>query len=358
MIRDIYKSARAGTVVLVVMMTGVAAGPSIIKTAAVSQPAGVGAGGSALLASETRVIEIARNIGPSVVSVTTVTRDGTALGSGVIWRSDGYILTNSHVVEDGKSIKVTLSSGREMSATPLGGDPRVDLAVIKINATGLPTAQLGDSDALQVGQLAIAIGNPYGFERTVTVGVVSALNRNIPGGGSALMNLIQTDAEINPGNSGGPLLDSRGRIIGINTALVGGGGGQGVGFAVPINLAQSITRDVITYGRVIVPWIGISYGDLTPALARAYHLPVNTGVVVSDVDSGGPAAAAGVRKGDIVLSVDGRNVDDGGDLQMALREKRVGDTVKIGMLRSSKRVNLSVTLKEMPTAIQFKSESR
>ncbi len=354
---ETFGKVRSGTVVLVLFLAGYLSGPSVIRTAAVSGPP-VGAGGAVLLTNEQRVIDIARNIGPSVVALAAETSDGTAIGSGVILRPDGYILTNNHVVEGAKSIKVTLSSGREYSAKALGGDPRVDLAVLKVSATNLPTATLGDSDALQVGQMAIAIGNPYGFERTVTVGVVSALNRSIPGGGSALMNLIQTDAEINPGNSGGPLLDSGGRVIGLNTALVGGGGGQGVGFAVPINTAQTVISDVLAYGRVIVPWIGISYGDVTPGVARVFKLSAARGVIVADVVRSGPAEQAGIRKGDIIVKANGTSIEDGGDLQKQLRDKHVGDSMEVSLIRDGKRVSATVMLKEMPLDMQFKENTR
>jgi serine protease Do len=172
------------------------------------------------------------------------------------------------------------------------------------------------------------------------------------------MNLIQTDAEINPGNSGGPLLDSAGRVIGINTALVGGGGGQGVGFAVPINTATTVISDVMAYGRVIVPWIGISYGDVTPSVARVFSLPAAQGVIVADVVKGGPAERAGLKKGDIIVRGNGSSIEDGGDLQKLLRDKKVGDMMKLSVLRDGKRVTVDVKLQEMPREQQFKEDAR
>jgi len=324
-----------------------------------SVPAGTGAGGAPLLLdSEQAVVNIAKNIGPAVVSIRTGEGDGEgrSVGSGVIVQSDGHILTNNHVIQGETNIRVTLANGRTVPAKRLGGDPRVDLAVLKVDAGTLPVAPIGDSDTLQVGQLAVAIGNPYGFERTVTVGVVSALNRSIPGGGAALSNLIQTDAEINPGNSGGPLLDARGRVIGINTALVSGSGGGGLGFAVPINTAQYVIRDVLRYGRVIVPWIGISYGDITPEMARAFGISTDEGVIVADVSPNSPASKAGIRRGDIIVGINGSEIEDSGDLQKQLRGKRVGDVMQLTIIRDGSRRNIKVTLEEMPSSLQSRGE--
>jgi len=322
-----------------------------------SQPAGAGRGAASLLPSERAVVDIARTVGPAVVAVKVGSGDNVSLGSGIIVRPEGYILTNNHVVEGSGPVTVTLADGRSVPAKRMGGDPRVDLAVLKVDAGALPTALMGDSDELQVGQLAVAIGNPYGFERTVTVGVISALNRSIPGGGSALSNLIETDARINPGNSGGPLLDSQGRVVGLSTALVAGGGGTGLGFAVPINTAQEVIREVIEYGRVIVPWMGISYGDVTKEMAAAFHLPATSGVIVADVAPNSPAAKAGVKRGDIIVKANGKPVDDGGDLQRELRGKHVGDKMNLTILRGDKTVTASITLQEMPRSVQGESAS-
>lgn len=322
-----------------------------------SVPAGTGAGGAPLLLdSEQAVVNIARNVGPAVVAIRTGEGEGRSVGSGVIVQSDGHILTNNHVIHGETNVRVTLASGRTVSARRLGGDPRVDLAVLKVNAGTLPVAPIGDSDTLQVGQIAVAIGNPYGFERTVTVGVVSALNRSIPGGGAALSNLIQTDAEINPGNSGGPLLDARGRVIGINTALVSGSGGGGLGFAVPINTAQDVIHDVQQYGRVIVPWIGISYGDITPEMARAFGISTDEGVIVADVSPNSPASRAGIQRGDIIIRINGTGIEDTGDLQKQLRGKRVGDVMQLTIIRDSASRTIGVTLQEMPSSLQTRDE--
>jgi serine protease Do len=345
-----------GALLLAMLVAGFLFGIMTVEvhTQTPSVPAGSGRGAAALLLpNERAVIDIARNVGPSVVAVKTSDGGDSSIGSGVVVKSEGYILTNNHVVEGNGKVVVTLASGKEVPAKRLGGDPRVDLAVLKVDAGTLPTAKLGDSDSLQVGQLAIAIGNPYGFERTVTVGVVSALNRSIPGGGSALTHLIQTDAEINPGNSGGPLLDSSGHVIGINTALVtGSSGGGGLGFAVPINTAQDVIADVLRYGRVIVPWIGISYGDVTPQLSKAFDLSVKHGVIIADVVKDGPAAQAGLKRGDVIIGANGNNIDDSGDLQKLLRGRQVGDILSLTVNRDGEEKPVQIRLQEMPSTVQ------
>ncbi|MCE5313800.1 MAG: trypsin-like peptidase domain-containing protein [Armatimonadota bacterium] len=302
-----------------------------------------------LLPEENRIIDIVKNIGPAVVAVTSLDKNGEedGLGSGVIISKEGEILTNNHVISGAAKLSVTLADGKEVQATSLGGDPGLDLAIIKIPLNNLPVAPLGDSDNLQVGQVAIAIGNPYGFERTVTVGVVSALSRTIPGGGLSLTNLIQTDARIYPGNSGGPLVDSSGKVIGINTVVVGGKAGT-LGFAIPINTARSVLEEVKQKGRVVVGWIGISFGDITPEVAEEFDLPIKEGVIVAQVEKGGPAALAGIRRGDIIIEVDGQKVTDGGSLQKIIRQKKIGDKVDVTALRDNKPRNFVITIREMP----------
>ena len=314
---------------------------------------GSGAGPAVLLLEQERkIIDIVKRIAPAVVSVNTydTSGDSTGTGSGTIVTKDGKILTNNHVITDSAKITVTLADGRELPATSLGGDPGLDLAIIKVNANNLPTATLGDSDALEVGQIAIAIGNPYGFERTVSVGVVSALRRKIPGGGFALSNLIQTDAEIYPGNSGGPLLNSRGEVIGINTAVVAGRAG-GVGFAIPINTARDIMNAVERVGHVTVPWIGISYGEVTKQIAEVFDLPIGSGLIVASIEKNGPAALAGINKGDIIVEVEGKKITNGGDLQKMIRGKKVGDKLSLTALREKKLRNFELTVQEMPKSV-------
>jgi S1-C subfamily serine protease len=283
-----------------------------------------------------------------VVSVRPAGREG--LGSGVIVSRNGYILTNNHVVRGSGSAEITLATGRKLTGTVLGTDPTVDVAVVKIPLADLPAAPLGDSDKLMVGQSAIAIGNPLGFERTVTSGIVSAVGRELRGR-EGLANLIQTDASINPGNSGGPLVDSRGRVIGINTAVVQPPyGGGGLGFAVPINTAKEVLQDILQYGRVIRPWLGVSYVPITQELAQQYRLPSPFGAIVGEVVPNGPAAQAGLREQDIIVSVDGKELRGELQLSAALRDKQPGDTLRMTIIRDGDRQNLTVRLAEAPAA--------
>lgn len=306
-----------------------------------------------LLPEESRIIDIVKNIGPTVVAVTQYDAGGEeeGLGSGVIISNEGEILTNNHVISGAKKLTVTLADGKQVEAKSLGGDPGIDLAIIKVPVTNLPVAPLGDSDSLQVGQVAIAIGNPYGFERTVTVGVVSALSRTIPGGGLSLTNLIQTDARIYPGNSGGPLVDSAGKVIGINTVVVSGKAGT-LGFAIPINTARSVLDKVKKQGRIVVGWIGISFAELSEEVAEEFGLPVKEGVIVAQVEKGGPAALAGIRRGDIIIEVDNKKVADGGALQKIIRQKEIGDKLDITAIRDGKPRHFVVVIREMPMSVR------
>jgi serine protease Do len=291
---------------------------------------------------EQSVIRVAREVSPAVVSVS----GGAGAGSGVIVAADGIILTNEHVVRGARRIQITLADGRRLPGTVLGADPSIDIAVIRIAAQNLPVARLGDSDALQVGQSAIAIGNPLGLERTVTSGVVSAVNRSPRG--FQLAELIQTDAAINPGNSGGPLLDSNGRVIGINTAVLAGRRDPitGLGFAVPINMATDALQQILTTGRVRRAFIGIFYGDIEPDLAAQFRLPVREGILVTDVQPRSPADRAGLRVEDIIVGFDGEPITSGGDLRRLLRAHAPGDTVRLEIVRGTERSTVSLRLGE------------
>ena len=291
---------------------------------------------------EQTVIDIARQVSPAVVTVAR--EDGS--GSGFILRADGIILTNAHVVGEARIVQVGLADGRQLEGRVLGGDPSVDVAVVRVNARGLPAVVLGDADRLEVGQTAIAIGNPLGLERTVTSGVVSAVNRNPRGFG--LDGLIQTDAAISPGNSGGPLLDSNGRVIGINTAVLRAPGAEGLGFAVPISLAADVAEQVVTTGRVSRAFLGISFRDVDPPLAEQFDLPVREGVMVAAVGRGTPADRAGIRPGDIITGVEDVEVSQGGDLRRALRTRRPGQEVTLTVARPSGEARLRVRLSEAP----------
>ncbi len=266
------------------------------------------------------------------------------LGSGFIISSDGYILTNNHVIKGAQKIKVKLADARVFDAKVVGADPRTDVAVLKIDAKQkLPAAVLADSDKLQVGQWALAIGNPFGLGRTLTVGVVSATGRtNL--GIEAYEDFIQTDASINPGNSGGPLLNIYGEVVGINTAIVSSG--QGIGFAIPINLAKSVAEQLIKTGKVVRGWLGVSIQPLSPALAQSFGLETTEGALVNRVVSGSPAEKAGIRRGDVLLTFNGRKISGPGDLQVLVASAPAGKAVKIGLLRDGKHLSLQVTLAE------------
>jgi serine protease Do len=289
---------------------------------------------------EETVIRVARTATPTVVAVSR--RDGS--GSGVIVRADGIILTNAHVVGNARSVEVRTADGRTFTGEVLGSDPTVDTAVVRVRATNLPTAPLGDSDRLEVGQVAVAIGNPLGLERTVTRGVVSATNRE-PEGVEIAAGLIQTDAAINPGNSGGPLLDSSGRVIGINTATYSGT--TGLGFAVPINVATDVMQQILTSGRVRRAVLGVDTRDITPEVARYFRLPIEDGVVVVQVVRGMPAAQAGIQVEDFIVGLDGERIEHGGELRRLLRAKRPGDAVRVEILRGTRRQTVNVRLGEV-----------
>ena len=291
---------------------------------------------------EASVVRVARQVTPAVVSVTTE----FGAGSGVIIRADGVILTNAHVVGDSREVQIELANGGRLTGRVLGGDPSIDIAVVDVEGADLPTAALGNSDALQVGQTAIAIGNPLALQRTVTRGIVSALNRNQDQIG--LDELIQTDAAINPGNSGGPLLDSRGRVVGINTAILRGAGGvgEGLGFAVPINLASDVARQVLETGRVRRAFIGIQYSDVSPEMAREFDLPVERGIIILQVEPGSPAAQAGIRRGDIITRMDGTAINSMGDLRRAIRERAPGQEVALSGVRPDGPFTARVRLSE------------
>ncbi len=291
---------------------------------------------------EEMVIRVARNATPAVVSVS---REGGS-GSGVIVRNDGVILTNAHVVGTVRTVEVRTADGRTFSGTVLGRDPSVDVAVVRVQATNLPAAQLGDSDRLEVGQVAVAIGNPLGLDRTVTRGVVSATNRDPQGFGIAA-GLIQTDAAINPGNSGGPLLDSSGRVIGINTAILVGT--TGLGFAVPINVAIDVMQQILTTGRVRRTYLGIDLRTITEEIARYFSLPVSSGVVIVAIGRGTPAQRAGLQVEDFIVGIDGQKVEDEGDLRRMLRAHQPGDTVRLDIVRArGQRQTVNVQLGEAP----------
>ena len=298
-------------------------------------------------AAESTIIRVARQATPAVVSV-TAPRVGS--GSGVVISADGVILTNNHVVGNARIVEIGFVDGRRVQGRVLGRDPALDIAVVRVAETGLIAAPLGDSDRLEVGQTAIAIGNPIGLDRTVTTGIVSAVNRSPRG--FELGGLIQTDAPINPGNSGGPLLDSRGRVIGINSAILRGT--TGLGFAIPINLARNIAEQVIATGRITRPYLGVSTSDIDVDAARAAGIDLREGVIVRDVGPGTPADRAGIGLYDIITHLNGTPIQSTGELVRILRSRRPGEVVELTVRPTDERGipgparRVRVALEEVP----------
>lgn len=298
------------------------------------------------------VAGIAQRVLPSVVSISTQTMSGSATGSGFVIESAGYILTNNHVVDGAagsNAITVTLNSGRTYDASIVGTDAAYDLAVLKISASNLPALQFGDSDKIQVGDSVIAVGSPLGLSGTVTSGIISAKNRAVSAGGSSgessFINALQTDAAINPGNSGGPLVDATGAVIGVNSAIAslgssitGQSGSIGLGFAIPINQARKTANQLIKTGKATYPIIGISL-DLNYAQGGAKITDSPTGI-----HAGGPAAAAGLKAGDVITKFDGKTINGPDELIVAVRAKNVGDRVTLTYIRDGKAHTVSLTL--------------
>ncbi len=269
------------------------------------------------------------------------------LGSGVIATKDGYILTNNHVVEGADEVKVTLQDGREFAAKVVGRDPKSDVAVIKIDAKDLPVVPMADSDKVEVGDVVLAVGNPFGIGQTVTTGIVSAKGRGNMG--LDYEDFIQTDAAINPGNSGGALVDAEGRLIGINTAILSrSGGNQGIGFAIPVNLAHDVMQSLIKDGHVTRGYLGVMIQDVTPALAKEFKLKDTTGALVGDVTPKGPADKAGLKSGDLLVEFNGAKVTDSRHLKLEVASTHPGQTVPVKILRDGTEKTLEVTVKTLP----------
>ena len=266
-------------------------------------------------------------------------------GSGVIVDKEGYVLTNNHVIEGADKVKVKLNDGREFTATVKGQDSRTDLAVLHIDSKDLPVAILGDSDKLEVGEWAIAIGSPFGLEHTVTVGVISAKGRSGLGTGT-YEDFLQTDASINPGNSGGPLINIDGEVIGINAMIIQPG--TGIGFAIPVNMAKQILNDLIKQGKVVRPWLGISVQDLTPEMMEHFKVKEKEGVLVGQVFPGTGAEKAGILSGDIIKSVDEKPVKNVSELVKEILRKKVGQPVKLSIIREGKEMTMDVTTSAQP----------
>jgi len=274
-----------------------------------------------------------------------------SLGSGVIVSPDGYIITNNHVVEKSDEIKVTLLDKRAFRGKIVGADPKTDIAIVKIDATNLPTIPWGDSEKLQVGEFVLAIGNPYGLSHTVTMGIISAVGRaNV--GIADYEDFIQTDAAINPGNSGGPLVNIKGELIGINTAIFSRTGGyQGIGFAVPSDMVRPLMSQLIQKGKIIRGWLGVTIQELTPEISQKFGLEKSQGALVSDVAKGSPAEKAGIMRGDIILEFNSKEVKDVGSLRNMVAQSKVGVDVSIKILRAGKEYTVRLVIGELPREV-------
>lgn len=267
-----------------------------------------------------------------------------SLGSGCIIDREGYIITNNHVIEKAQTIKVKLIDGKEYDATVVGRDPKTDLALIKIDAkNALPSAAFGDSDNLEIGDWVVAIGNPFGLETTVTAGIVSAKGRVI--GAGPYDDFIQTDASINPGNSGGPLFNLKGEVVGINTAIVSGG--QGIGFAIPINMAKELLPQLKSKGKVTRGWLGVVIQKITPEIAKTFGLNETEGALVSDVTEDGPAEKAGIKRGDVIVSFNGKAIKEVDTLPKLVGATEIGKKAKVGIIRDRKSLEMEVVIGEL-----------
>jgi serine protease Do len=287
-------------------------------------------------------VRVARSFGYGLVPV-------EGKGSGVIIDSRGYVITNNHVIDGAAQVQVHLKDGRSFLGKVVGADSQTDVAVIKVEAENLPAASLADSEKLKVGQIVLAIGNSLGLQGgpTVSMGVVSALGRPLPGADFIFEGLIQTDTAINPGNSGGPLADINGRVIGLNTAMIPYA--QGVGFAIPANTVKWVSNQILEQGRVVRPWLGISGANLNQAIARRYDIPTDSGVLVVEIDPRGPAYEAGLRVGDVLVELGTHQVKEMKDVISALSKLHVKEYVDVGFVRQGSRRTTSIRLIESPT---------
>ena len=298
---------------------------------------------------------IVDRLSPSVVAVLAESDRGRGEGSGVVWSADGVIVTNHHVVAGARRVQVRLASGKALPARVVASDPRTDLAVLRVEGERLPAAVFAEG-LPRVGELAVAIGNPLGFEGTATAGIVSGLDRALPTGGQtpALVGLIQTDAPISPGNSGGALVDARGRVIGINVAYVPpAAGAVALGFAIPAPRAQDVVRDLLADGKVDHPYLGLALAPVPPGAQERLGAPADAGAVVTAVAPDGPAEAAGVRPGDVIVAIGDRDVEQVEDVYAALRERDAGERIAVRIARAGGEPReLTVRLGELPSPTQ------
>ncbi len=315
-----------------------------------------GAGDALLLdAYSEAVVGAVERVSPSVVKIEVEhrSRRGNGSGSGFVFTTDGFALTNSHVVHGASKLSAVLADGRRVSATLVGDDPDTDLAVVRLQADGVPAAVLGDSSRVRVGQVAIAIGNPLGFHATVTTGVVSALGRSLRAqSGRLIDNVLQTDASLNPGNSGGPLVNSRGEVIGVNTAMILPA--QGICFAIAVDLAKFVATSLMRDGHIVRGWLGVAgqNAQLRRHLVRRHTLTHESGVLVLSVEPGSPAEKCGLREGDVLVSLGGRPIAGVDDLHKLLIGDAVGRRAPLGVLRNSEQLLLEVTPDPAPQRVE------
>ncbi len=303
--------------------------------------------GQLLDAYSRTVSEVAARVSPAVVRIDARKGGRGGSGSGFVFTANGYILTNSHVVHGASALDITLHDGRKFSAEIVGDDPATDLAVVRVQADGLPVLELGESKSLKPGQLAIAIGNPYGFSYSVTAGVISALGRSLRSESGRMMDgIVQTDAALNPGNSGGPLVDSSGRVIGVNSAVILPA--QGLCFAIPIDTAKFVAGRLIEHGRIRRGWLGLGAQDVRVprGLAKRLGVDAETGVLVIAVEPGGPAADAGVEEGDLITRWEGKPLNGVDDLHRALGEESIGRSARATIVRESGPEDVTLTPRE------------
>ncbi|MEX2504719.1 MAG: trypsin-like peptidase domain-containing protein [Egicoccus sp.] len=301
-------------------------------------------------ASDGLIGEIARQVTPSVARVDARGQAGSGSGSAVVYRADGVLVTNNHVVANAAEVTVTLPDGERMVAEVVGTDPTSDLAVLRVDATDLPVPNWADGEP-EVGDTTVAIGSPFGLDGSVTAGIVSALGRTVATPGASLVDLLQTDAAINPGNSGGALVDAEGSVIGVNTAIASAGGGNdGIGFAIPASTVSSVADQLLENGAIQHAYLGVAGQDVDPDVARLYGLPVEQGVVLAQVPDG-PAADAGLQPGDIVVRLDEHEVATMADLAGRVRQYQPGDGIEVTYLRDGKEDTVTVTLDERPDQV-------
>jgi serine protease Do len=270
-----------------------------------------------------------------------------SLGSGVLVTENGYIITNNHVISQASQVTVSLADKREFKAKVVGTDPKTDVAILKINGKGFPIVQWGNSDNTRVGDIALAIGNPFGIGQTITMGIISAKGRSQVGI-TDYEDFIQTDAAINPGNSGGALVNIEGEVIGINTAIISRSGGyQGIGFAIPSNMAQAVMTSLVKHGKMIRGWLGVSVQEVTPQIAAEFGLPKSAGALIVEVTANGPAAEAGLRRGDIILNYGGNKIEQSGELRILVADTPVDQKVRLTIWRDRQSKEVPVVIKEL-----------